>query len=206
MSELRVNRIIPRDGLPSGASGGGIIQTVQSVVTSNTIGTAGQITPVSVMSADITPSSASNKILVLVDASVGSSNGYQTSLYLFRDSTKVYYGDASTNRPSVSKTANIYYGATTYMQMPCQIHYLDSPATTATITYSLRLASYAGVAYSFNRSWANQADTTNAAFDGQNACMCTHFNPNMHANVIAVSIVAIQAEPSTDCKKKHPTY
>ena len=174
MSELRVNRIIPRDGLPTGASGGGIIQTVQSVVTSNTVSTVGQITPVSVMTADITPSSASNKILVLVDASVGSSNGYGTSLYLFRDSTKVYFGDASTNRPSVSKTANIYTAqATTHMQMPCQIHYLDSPGTTSTITYSLRLVAYAGVGFSFNRSWNNAADTTNAAYDGQNASSIT---------------------------------
>lgn len=175
MSEIRVNKILPRDGLPTGASGGGIVQTVQSVVTSNTTGTVGQITPVSVMSADITPSSASNKILVLVDASVGSSNGYGTSLYLFRDSTKIYFGvGSSPNRPQVSKTANIYSGtASTYMQMPCQIMYLDSPATTSTITYSLRMAAYAGVGYSFNRSWANQEDTTNAAYDGQNASSIT---------------------------------
>tara|TARA_B100000003_G_scaffold186314_1_gene181133 strand:- start:312 stop:857 length:546 start_codon:yes stop_codon:yes gene_type:complete len=174
MSEIRVNKILPRDGLPTGASGGGIVQTVQSVVTSNVVGTTGQITPVSVMSADITPSSASNKILVLVDASVGSSNGYNTTLYLFRDNTKVYYGDASTNRPSVSKTATMYnVSASTYMQMPCQIMYLDSPATTSTVTYSLRLAAYASVAYSFNRSYANQADSNNAAFDGQNASSIT---------------------------------
>ena len=30
MSELRTNRIVPRDGLPSGASGG-IIQVVQTI-------------------------------------------------------------------------------------------------------------------------------------------------------------------------------
>ena len=28
MSELRTNRIVPRDGIPSGASGGGIVQVV----------------------------------------------------------------------------------------------------------------------------------------------------------------------------------
>ena len=36
MSELRTNRIVPRDGLPSGSSGG-IIQIKQTVVTSTTI-------------------------------------------------------------------------------------------------------------------------------------------------------------------------
>ena len=33
MSELRTNKIYPRDGLPSGASGGGIVQVVQEIAT-----------------------------------------------------------------------------------------------------------------------------------------------------------------------------
>ena len=93
MSELRVNRIIPRDGLPVGASGGGIIQVVQSVETGTATMTGGG-TPLSVMSASITLTSSSSKVLVLVDMNVGSSNGYNTSIYLYRAGTKVYFGDA----------------------------------------------------------------------------------------------------------------
>ena len=78
MSELRTNRIVPRDGLPSGASGGGIIQVVQSVVTSSSTGTGA--TAASVMTCGITPTSSANKILVMVDTNVGSSNGYNTLL------------------------------------------------------------------------------------------------------------------------------
>ncbi len=33
MSELRTNRIVPRDGLPAGAAGGGIIQVRNTTVT-----------------------------------------------------------------------------------------------------------------------------------------------------------------------------
>ena len=82
MSELRTNRIVPRDGLPSGASGGGIIQVVQSVVTSSSTGTGA--TAASVMTCSITPTSSANKILVMVDTNVGSSNGYNTVAYLYR--------------------------------------------------------------------------------------------------------------------------
>jgi len=175
MSELRVNRIIPRDGLPVGASGGGIIQVVQSVETGTATMTGGG-TPLSVMSASITLTSSSSKVLVLVDMNVGSSNGYNTSIYLYRAGTKVYFGDAATNRPSVSKTANIYgSAATTYMQIPVQIHYLDSPGVSpgTSVTYDVRIASYGSVGASFNRSWGDQNDPTNSQFDGRNASSVT---------------------------------
>ena len=176
MSELRTNRIVPRDGLPSGASGGGIIQVVQNVVTSGSTGNGG--TPASVMTCSITPTSSANKILVMVDTNVGSSNGYNTTAYLYRGTggsgTKIYFGDASTNRPSVSRTATAYGSSgTTYNQIPLQIIYLDSPSSTSQITYDLRLASYYNVNWSFNRSYANQADTSYSFYDGQNASSMT---------------------------------
>ena len=175
MSELRVNRIIPRDGLPVGASGGGIIQVVQSVETGTATMTGGG-TPLSVMSASITLTSSSSKVLVLVDMNVGSSNGYNTSIYLYRAGTKVYFGDAATNRPSVSKTANIYgSAATTYMQIPVQIHYLDSPgvARELLLLMMLELLRMEVLEASFNRSWSDQNDATNSQYDGRNASSVT---------------------------------
>lgn len=175
MSELRVNRIIPRDGLPAGASGGGIIQVVQSVETGTATMTGGS-TPLSVLSASITPSSSSSKVLVLVDMNVGSSNGYNTTIRLYRGGTQVYFGDASTNRPRVSKTANIYLNASTpYMQMPVHLNYLDSPAASpgTSVTYDVRIAAYSTVGASFNRSWADQNDATNSEYDGRNASSIT---------------------------------
>ena len=114
----------------------------------------------------------------MVDTNVGSSNGYNTTAYLYRGTggsgTKIYFGDASTNRPSVSKTATAYGSSgSTYNQIPLQIIYLDSPSSTSQITYDLRLASYSGVYWSFNRSYANQADTSYSFYDGQNASSMT---------------------------------
>ena len=173
MSELRTNRIVPRDGLPSGASGGGIIQVVQSVVTSSSTGTGA--TAASVMTCSITPTSSANKILVMVDTNVGSSNGYNTVAYLYRGTggsgTKIYFGDADGSRPRVSRTATAYQNTgTTYHQIPLQIHYLDSPATTSQITYDLRLASYSTEAWTFNRSYSDQ---NTSEYDGLNASSMT---------------------------------
>ena len=170
MSELRTNRIIPRDGLPSGASGGGIVQTVQSVVTSSSTGTGATL--VSVMTCSITPTRNDSKVLILVDTNVGSSNTYGTLAYLYRGTggsgTKLYFGDADGNRPRVTKAVTTYDGTNTgaFQQVPLQIHYLDSPATTSEVTYDLRLASYSTNSWSFNRSHVNQ---NTSEYDGKPA-------------------------------------
>ena len=68
MSELRTNRIVPRDGLPSG-SAGGIIQVVfTSLATGSTV-TVNSSSFVDVMSASITPTRSDSKILVQVTSS-----------------------------------------------------------------------------------------------------------------------------------------
>ena len=171
-SELRVDRIVPTTGVPTGG-GGGVIQVVQSVVTSSSTGTGN--TPASVMTCSITPKEITNKILVMIDTNVGSGNGYNTVAYLYRGTggsgTKIYFGDADGDRPRVSKTANIYDGTSqNYMQIPLQIHYLDSPSSTSQITYDLRLASYQSISWSFNRSVANQ---NTSEYDGVNASSMT---------------------------------
>ena len=66
MSELRTNRIVPRDGLVSGASGG-IIQVVQNVqgigqVNSGTYGTSEYDIG---LNCTITPQRSDSKILIL---------------------------------------------------------------------------------------------------------------------------------------------
>ena len=65
MSELRTNRIVPKDGLVSGASGG-ITQVV--FAENNTVQTFSfannSFDPQTVCSATITPQSSSSKILV----------------------------------------------------------------------------------------------------------------------------------------------
>ena len=67
MSELRTNRIIPRDGLPSG-SAGGIIQ-VKSTTKTDTFTKPRNTTFVDItgLSVSITPTRSDSKILVMYD-------------------------------------------------------------------------------------------------------------------------------------------
>ena len=68
MSELRTNRIVPRDGLPSGSSGG-IIQ-VRSTTKTDTFSMPSNDTSfhtVTGLSVTITPTRSDSKILVMYD-------------------------------------------------------------------------------------------------------------------------------------------
>ena len=65
MSELRTNKIVPRDGLPSGAIGGGIIQVVraQNTTANQTPSSTSTWTDV-VPTVTITPTRSSNLIII----------------------------------------------------------------------------------------------------------------------------------------------
>jgi hypothetical protein len=114
----------------SGPSAGQVIQVVSATdSTSRTTSSTSFAFPSgSTLSVTITPSSASNKILVLLGAKVYSETS-GGALTIFRGSTNlgtsVYNGFCS-----VEANQTLYVGA----------HYLDSPATTSATTYQVRAA------------------------------------------------------------------
>ncbi len=130
MSELRTNRIIPRDGLVSGASGGVIQVVFSSLATGSTI-TVNGTSFVDIMSASITPTRSDSKILVQVTSAPktnGSSANFQFAAQIQRDSTTIMY-DNEYVQANNSYAANARTGAYTV---------LDSPATTSALTYKFR--------------------------------------------------------------------
>ena len=151
MSELRTNRIIPRDGLPAG-SAGGIIQVVQVVKTdaeSLTSNNTEQLIPG--MAATITPTRSDSKVLVQVvlHASVGGSFAAHYAV-LRRGSTNICIGDtgnANQSRATLSlQSPNHYSDNHSNLYGPGQscINFLDSPATTSAVTYGLYHADASG--------------------------------------------------------------
>jgi len=126
-SELRVDRIIPVNGVPTGG-GGGIIKVVQSQVASSVSSTTSTYADTG-LSASITPTSSSNKILVIVYTGHCSKTAADTQIdfKVFRDSTEIYFFSSLNTNSAVADTSNI------------TIHYLDSPATTSSITYKTQL-------------------------------------------------------------------
>jgi len=172
MSELRTNKIFPRDGLPSGADGGGIIQVVSSTKTDTASITGGTFGDVG-LSVDITPTASSNKILILVQANIGSSVGYDMKARLMRDSTAIHIGDAAGSRPRVTTTITQTYGDTyTYNADQAIMVFLDSPGVQAptSVTYKMQLASYSSNVIYINR---NGADLNTSEYDGRGASSIT---------------------------------
>ena len=122
----------------------GILQVVSTTLTtpvSTSVTTAGTFYDVSGLSATITPSSASNKIMVITQIShaarTTSSVGSTPILRLMRDSTPIAVGDTSGSRTSAS--ANQYFNDGGLMQNP-SIQILDSPATTSAVTYKIQVS------------------------------------------------------------------
>ena len=154
MSQLKVNSIVPSGGLSSGANGG-IIQTIQTVKTDTFSTSSSSFTDITGLSVTISPSSNSNKILVIVDLMVGSDNDSQCMFLLKRGSTSINFGDAAGSRSQ--NFAEVGSGED-YHQQSCSTHFLDSPATTSATTYKVQMR-VTGSTHFLNRS---QSDSNNS--------------------------------------------
>ena len=140
MSELRTNRIIPRDGLPAG-SAGGIIQVRQGTLTSK-FNTASSTMVDSGLSVTITPTRSDSKILVQVSLGSLSNNERQKRAFMniVRDSTNVLVGDAATGHEVTEYLLSTRSSDDNYIQVPVSFMVLDSPATTSATTYKVQLS------------------------------------------------------------------
>ena len=143
MSELRTNRIVPRDGLVSGASGG-IIQTVHNFSTT----LIESSDDADIISATITPSSTSSKILFMYNGNVAQegNSGLEWGFIAYRDSTPIRRGrDASgnnrltfqafgTDNRAAAVNSNGTYTITGIL--------VDEPNTTSAVTYKLAIEQF----------------------------------------------------------------
>jgi hypothetical protein len=161
MSELRTNKIYPRDGLPAGASGG-IIQIVEKIdaTTNTTTSTSWTNLGVEGLNLSITPTSASNKILMMVTMQLECGTGSNTGSIIFARNptgTPVYFAnsgvasglDPGNNSTGISK----FFLSQGYSGLNGQTtsHFgVDSPGTTSSVTYGVLWGTNSGTAY-YNR-------------------------------------------------------
>ena len=140
MSELRTNRIVPRDGLPSG-SAGGIIQVVSVTKTDATYESVGEgsfsgIVPG--LTPTITPTRSDSKILITgyVHAANNAGGGWGAGLVLCTGTTPIdaARGDAVGDRARISANADTHY-----LGNCIPVNFLHSPSTTSAITYGVKL-------------------------------------------------------------------
>src|SRR5210317_2355195 len=145
--------------LPSG-TGGKILQVVQASKT-DTTSTASVDSFVDLgLSASITPTSTSNKILVMVSIgrAVSNSTGFRMAPFrILRGSTAIGVGDAEGVRLQsnfiIFHTNDANYGGAGAYQ------YLDSPSTTSSTTYKIQWTGQAGETWYLHRSTGNTNST-----------------------------------------------
>lgn len=136
---------------------GGVLQVVQAVKTDTFSTTSNTPVDVTGLSASITPSSASSKILVLVDCSFAGGASAAAVAFLAKNGSVIYGGDASTGRVNGLAWG---YNASDYDLQRSGGTYLDAPNTTSPITYNVKLSSTtAGTAAYVNRSVADRSST-----------------------------------------------
>jgi len=119
-----------------GSGVGKILQVVQDVKTDTFSTNSQAFVDVTGLSVSITPSSASNKILVMVSLALGN-NGTHSDARLMRDSTAIAIGNASSNR--TRSTFHLSSVSNTDIPTP-SMTWLDSPATTSAVTYKMQVA------------------------------------------------------------------
>ena len=145
---------ITADDLASGA-GGKILQVVSTTKTdaaSQALTGSGNFFDISGMSVSITPSSSSNKVLVMTTVAVACNNADRNNfIRLRRDSTDIALGTGGG-----TTNAFFYHRArNSFAPESISVHFLDSPATTSAVTYKVRWSGENGDTYFINRNTTN---------------------------------------------------
>jgi hypothetical protein len=127
---------LPTARLPTGS----VLQVVNASNSSRS--TASTQTYTSAVSASITPTSATSRILILGHVHAGNGSfSNSIGLRIYRDSTVIGSGTGTVDTHSAE---NLQSGDP-WMTATMVAHFIDSPATTSSISYSLRAASWEGI-------------------------------------------------------------
>ena len=126
--------VLTTANVSSNLPAGSVLQVVSATKTDTASFTSSTFSDVTGLSVSITPSSSSNKILILVNVNGSWQNGItKIGGRLMRDSTAIAIGDAAGSRTRL--TSELYFGVNGDTFIPMSMNYLDSPSTTSATTY-----------------------------------------------------------------------
>jgi hypothetical protein len=151
MSTLEVKAIQAPTGYKLAMPTGHILQVVNYRSTAHNTATTSTSFVDTGMSATITPSSTSSKILVVANINGLYKHGadYAVSTRLLRGSTDI----------GVIESMNSYTGSSATGTGGASVSYLDSPNTNSAVTYKIQFASTTGGEVKINMRW-NSTYTT----------------------------------------------
>lgn len=138
---------------------GSIIQTVTTTLTTTFATTSGTYVDITGISVSITPSSASNTILVVCTLQGSGSTSTSPIYQLVRGSTAICIGTSVGSRTAGTSSLNVNSASGMNSN---SFHFVDSPATTSATTYKVQVLSVtAGQQVTIN---ASNTDTNSAGF------------------------------------------
>ena len=147
MSQIKVDSIVPRGGLPSGSQGG-IIQVRQALFkTHQTYSSLSNFTDIGI-SCDITPVSASNHILIHFGVRMTCSSIARYVLGLVRGSTMLDIGNTGNGTAEqglVDGTTN----ANRMVSYPNALYLDTGISTTSTTTYKIQIRTTSNISVNF---------------------------------------------------------
>lgn len=128
------------DGFGAAGIGSNVVQTVKTDTYSASVGEGSITSDITGLSAVITPTSATSKVLVIVSMTVG---GVGPQAILYRDASPAdYRGDADGSRKRIATASSgTNSTGTNFLDTSGTLafSYVDSPATTSAVTYSIRM-------------------------------------------------------------------
>lgn len=139
-------------------SGSGQIvkQVIQTAKTSVFTTSSTSFVDITGLSVNITPTNSANKILVMftVNASANNSGWFGSQMVLVRNGTNIAVGDANGSNAQVTIDFSQNTQNATLMNS-VSMQWLDSPATTSSVTYKLQMRSVQGSTAYLNQSSYN---------------------------------------------------
>lgn len=130
------NIILNSDGSTTIASGAGkILQVVQTLKSDTSSSSSDSFVDISGLSAAITPTSSSNKILLIYNVYISMSNALVAYINPVRGSTTLAQPDGS---PTNKGTSIMYTWGSGNSMLTMDYTFLDSPNTTSSTTYKLQ--------------------------------------------------------------------
>ena len=128
-------------GSGSVSSLGRILQVVQTAKTDTFTSSSSSFTDITGLSVSITPSSASSKVMVIVETNTSTASGNNAILRLLRGSTAIAVGDSAGSRPQAFAQTRVN---DTNASLGSSVNFLDSPNTTSATTYKVQMLSQSG--------------------------------------------------------------
>jgi hypothetical protein len=142
-------------------SSGKILQVVSTTKTSNFSTSSGSYTDITGLSATITPTSTSSRILVISNFFAGGTSAEYPKFKLVRNGSDIFLGDAYGSASRAS--AGMYPAAQASSQIvSVATSYVDSPSSTSALTYKWQVFTFSGRTI-YVGSTPGSADANNVA-------------------------------------------